>query len=111
MSFPSAPLDRHVKRAQHGWAVEMGVIKDARRRQCRRRLALAMVLLAGAGIAAFGAVGSGRRVGSQPPARPRPGTRSGSGVLISPARVFAQEPYMGVACSASNSMASCNRPG
>lgn len=111
MSFESASLDRGLKGARRASGLEMGVIKDARRRQRRRRVALVMVLLlAGITGAVLGEVGSGGRVGRRQLAPTRSGSGLGSGVLVSPAEAFAQEPYMGVACPFSNSIV-CDRVG
>ncbi len=90
-------------------AVEAGVIKEARRRQRRRWVALSVVVVllgALAGLVSFGggrdqAARSGgahaRQVGAAP-------------VALDPGALFSQSPYMGVACGIPNSIG-CDRIG
>jgi hypothetical protein len=89
--------------------LELGVIKEARRRQRRRRLAVAFTLLAASGLTitiAFGARGGATP--RHPQLRSRPGRTSGA--ITPPAAVFVQDPYMGVACHIPNSI-TCDRVG
>lgn len=88
--------------------VELGVIKEARRRQRRRRLAIALALLAAllTSTIVFGAGGSVNPTGPLPHSRAGPR----AGPFTSPAKVFTQDPYMGVACHIPNSIA-CDRVG
>lgn len=88
-------------------AAELGVIKQAWWRQRRRRIAAAVPIVAialGAIIAAGGG-GTHRQF-----ATARPGPTLGPGIVRSPAAVFVQDPYMGVACHIPNSIA-CDRVG
>ena len=90
--------------------IEAGVIEDARARQRRHRmigaaiLALAALAAAGLILGFAGGRGSGRLAGSTPPRQLGPGT------IKSPAAVFAQDPYMGVACHIPNYIG-CDRVG
>ena len=91
-----------------GTDVELGVIKDARRRQRRRRVAAATGVLS----VALGALIIGSDHGGRNQSQPRP--RSGAGPAPakseSPGAVFVKDPYMGVACHIPNSIA-CDRVG
>jgi hypothetical protein len=75
---------------------EFAVIKDARRRQRRRRLALTITLLT-AGLVAFVAV----RAATSGPAR-APAAPHQSGGYVAPRTVFSQPSSMGIACGVPN---------
>jgi hypothetical protein len=93
--------------------IDAGLIEDARQRQ-RRHRRIGAVLIALTALAAAGSIlgfalggggsGGGRNGGRYPGAGPAPATSE------SPAAVFAQDPYMGVACHNPNSI-SCDRVG
>jgi hypothetical protein len=88
--------------------LELGVIKEARRRQRRRRLASVAAALV-AGLIAVTVGSGGRGQGSRPAwSLSQPGASVGS--ITPPAPVFAQDPYMGVACHTPDSIA-CDRVG
>jgi hypothetical protein len=83
---------------------EFAVIKDARRRQRRRRLAVTIALLT-AGLVAHVAA---RAVTSGPASAPTASHQSGG--YPPPSLVFSQQPSMGIACGAAN-WAGCDRVG
>jgi hypothetical protein len=88
--------------------LELGAIKQARRRQRRRRLAVVLAALAaGLVVVTIGSGGGGQS--TRPTGLP---SQPGAGVasITPPAPVFAQDPYMGVACDTPNSIA-CDRVG
>lgn len=88
--------------------VDAGVIKEAHRRQHRRWLmAVVAVLVAGVFVVMIDPGGHGRD-GASPGSKSA--SRSSAGTMSSPAKVFAQDPYMGVACHIANSIA-CDRVG
>jgi hypothetical protein len=108
MSPVLTPADRGLGLVPAPSALQLGVIKQARRRQRRRRLAIAAAMVPAAASAVIFASG-----GSQRGARPtgsRPPRQFGPGTTESAAAVFAQAPYMGVACHIPNSIA-CDRVG
>ena len=86
--------------------IEAGVIRDARRRQRRRRAGLLSALLV-MGAGAYVAFGPGH--GTSNPASPRPGPPQPALALDANA-LFSQSPYMGVACHIPSSIA-CDRIG
>jgi hypothetical protein len=102
-----SPTDHEVV-DRPGPDVELGVIKDARRRQRRRRVAAAtggLALALGALI-----IGSDHGGRNQPQRGPRSGAGPAAAKSESPGAVFAKDPYMGVACHIPNSIA-CDRVG
>ena len=88
---------------------EQGVIKEARRRQLRRRLLIAIVAL-GAGVAAIIAYrGADGGTTSKPPSQPH--LRSAAtAAAAGPSKLFVQPPGLGVACHPANTIA-CDRIG
>jgi hypothetical protein len=83
---------------------EFAVIKDARRRQRRRRLALTIALLT-TGLVAYVA----EQAATSGPAS-APTTPHQSGGFPGPPKVFSQQPFMGITCGAAN-WAGCDRVG
>jgi hypothetical protein len=88
--------------------IELGVIRDARRRQRRRRVSAATAVLAVALAALI--IGSNRGGRDQPTRGLRPGSGPAAAKSEPPGAVFAKDPYMGVACHAPNSV-TCDRVG
>jgi hypothetical protein len=88
--------------------VDAGVIKEARRRQRRRWLMAVVAVLVGSVVVVMIGSGGRGRTGGSP--GPKSESRSRVGAITSPAKVFAQDPYMGVACHIANSIA-CDRVG
>jgi hypothetical protein len=86
-------------------ATALGVIDEARRRRRRRRAAYAATLLVVtvAGWAVFAG-------GEHSPPAPRNAVRVSPRTAVAPRAVFAQAPYLGVACHIPNSVA-CERVG
>jgi hypothetical protein len=85
-------------------APEFAVIKDARRRQRRRRLVLTIALLT-AGLVAYPALRAVTWGSPSAPAGPHPGEGS-----LAPTAVFSGQPTMGIACGVPN-WAGCDRVG
>lgn len=110
MSPVMVPEEREQIAAPPPSALELGVIEEARRRQRRRRFAIAAALVVAVGLAIGIGVGIGGGAQRKRAARPRPPARSGAGAITSPSAIFAQDPYMGVACHIPNSIA-CDRVG
>ena len=85
--------------------IDLGVIRDARRRQHRRR-ALAAGLLAAVALTAAIAWTHAKGPAAPPVAQPSPAPMRS----VSPKAAFWRQPYMGVACRIPNS-AACDRVG
>ena len=100
----SATLGSQAPAAVASNVSEFAVIKDARRRQRRRRLAVTIALLT-AGLVGYVAE---RAVTSRPTSAPT--TSHQSGGYPPPLMVFSQQPSMGIACGAPN-WAGCDRVG
>lgn len=108
-----APLatfeDQHLDIEPSPSELELGVIKEARKRQRRRRAAITAPLLAGCGLAIaiiLGAGGAAKPPHAQARSQPSPVL----GRIANPSAVFVRDPYLGVACHIPNSIA-CDRVG
>ena len=88
--------------------VELGLIKNARHRQRRRRFAGAAVALLSASTGLMLGLGGDRPSGSSRSAGVE--SRSVATTIRAPGAVFAHRPYMGVACHVPNSVV-CDRVG
>ena len=89
--------------------LELGVIKEAKRRQRRRRFVVAFALLAAGVLTIIIGLGdSGGGSSRHPQLRSRRGPSSSG--ITPPALVFVKDPYMGVSCDLPSSIA-CDRVG
>ncbi len=85
---------------------DLGVIKDARRRQRHRRAMIGASVLLTVFAAALLVTKYPGHVNPPPPPPPKPPATA----LSTPGRLFSRPPYMGVACPVANSVA-CDRVG
>lgn len=109
MAPVAAPRDQDLDVTSYPPELELGVIKEARRRQHRRRLAAGSAGLAATGLTLTIIFGAGGGVKPRHP-QVRSGPSASLGGITPPAAVFVQDPYMGVACHIANSIA-CDRVG
>ncbi len=109
MASALAPPEQDPNLELSPWELDLGVIKEARRRQRLRRSAVGLALLV-AGVLAIGIALAGGGGRTQPGRPPRSEANSSAGAITPPAAVFVKDPYMGVSCHIPSSIA-CDRVG